>query len=1566
MWSKRIMSNHSRPQRRREWDPMRDDFNEHTYDVQYADDNAGEQVQLDHTKLYIINIPRGLSEDGIRAAFSKHGKVLSARLSKNPNKRFAIVQFETASEAKLAMMKMNGSEPLNLKISIAHKTIRKTQHDNKDRNYSTSRNGHCSRDEASSISSKGWNMRNLDDVMNNDEIDEIDDMIHEDHDDNLDLELDMLTLKQLKIKEEQLMCKRRLLLRHAEKRQVAPHSSAGRSVLPDGRIVVRNNANETDSAEVEPSFAGAGSESSETLCSCLTKTCDRASVSSASTTACDKCAGADKAKSTIHNKTDIKSSDSRAPMTDPSSQFDRCHFDICDLDDSDSETTGLIQLRSTDYAGAVEERLKVVIAFEGYPKSSIRLRQMESFQRCLNTIIEMQLHNGLLKETPSFVDYYLNRGAIVVVCKDLESRDWIVRVFPGLEERMKEKIVLLNSTVKRVYLAVMKLPRTCWPMKARDVFKLLQYFNPKLKTVLWKIYSQKVMNGVEVTSFIMDRVSGEIVRGYSFNNVIDYSQMEFDMIGQREIYFEPLSGLDEDISSVASRVKLLAEIKSAESTPKTSQISLINKAVDVEKVIKVIEAHENEEKVFKFNFPDPNEDPESSFQQKVLDKLKDVQYVGEDREVFVWSKDLGGVEDASNDGFMSDSSNVTSAPLSYMSEGTDLRENLYVDSSKRKPYYRRTNYLHVEPELKVAVTLEGYPTDKLEAPHMKLMKRAFKDFVHKDAKMKRFDCLMQPHFHDVYLANGALIYICNCIESKDYLLEVLPKLILATGLRLSVRDIKDLVRYTRVVFRLPKEIAHKASEEVLNALKKSYSGLKIECWKYYSSVIGKQRREFGLDPESLLIIKSPEFKPTYEGHILEFRIIDRTQKYLKECERACVKTEETSESEKRNQEILNKIYNPINPSLKNLSLSKIRADHYSDFIDDDLKLYIGSVNYPEIRIDLELFNTIKTTFEKILLESIEKGVMGITNLPVFHDVYLFDGVIFVICQNMASRRWIENSLSSVNSRLGISLKHTEYRGAVGIISMSLQTSKTPERVIEALQIRNPRLRTRFWRVISTVQTKNNLNIVLQIDKFSAQIITSKDFVNVVGKKCKVHFKLGHLMPLLDNKSKLTCYNNNFEKLTTIEEYANIENLEATTNQTKTKKNKKKSKNKKGLKIPNTEAESKITLVSESSNDNSTTDTSKGNESVRPTDDHQDKGIICNINNNSLVHAIMNVTKKNNDKQSEDKRQTKEPNSNSDSSDDIFTADTSKNNDEIVNVTRTEASLQHDNLFSNINNILEQAIINVSKQNNDEQTKVEIFDEKTKENNDQSNNSINLETNSKSVDNSATETFNYIQEHICEENTDASGVVRNFEEQQNNISVTENNEQTVIAIRLDKEELLKNSIGNKLDVLAADNEAVEIETETIGVPLSEDDTNTKDVTDSTEAIPENNNFELINEDVMIEKETPASDFNDNIIETSKTQSPHVSDPESDLNTNGLQKILLRIPIEILPEEEDLNMVFEVLKNKNPGLNPEVWKMHAIGSYDKGKFVLHVDDESMNVIKGSAFNNYVGGRRIFFFY
>ncbi|XP_062526920.1 uncharacterized protein LOC101739668 isoform X3 [Bombyx mori] len=258
------MSNHSRPQRRREWDPMRDDFNEHTYDVQYADDNAGEQVQLDHTKLYIINIPRGLSEDGIRAAFSKHGKVLSARLSKNPNKRFAIVQFETASEAKLAMMKMNGSEPLNLKISIAHKTIRKTQHDNKDRNYSTSRNGHCSRDEASSISSKGWNMRNLDDVMNNDEIDEIDDMIHEDHDDNLDLELDMLTLKQLKIKEEQLMCKRRLLLRHAEKRQVAPHSSAGRSVLPDGRIVVRNNANETDSAEVEPSFAGAGSESLKT------------------------------------------------------------------------------------------------------------------------------------------------------------------------------------------------------------------------------------------------------------------------------------------------------------------------------------------------------------------------------------------------------------------------------------------------------------------------------------------------------------------------------------------------------------------------------------------------------------------------------------------------------------------------------------------------------------------------------------------------------------------------------------------------------------------------------------------------------------------------------------------------------------------------------------------------------------------------------------------------------------------------------------------------------------------------------------------------------------------------------------------------------------------------------------------------------------------------------------------------------------------------------------------------------------------------------------------------------
>ncbi|XP_049884027.1 uncharacterized protein LOC126379359 isoform X2 [Pectinophora gossypiella] len=813
-----------------------------------------------------------------------------------------------------------------------------------------------------------------------------------------------------------------------------------------------------------------------------------------------------------------------------------------DTENEADETNRLLQLRNSDYIDIVDDQLKIVVALAGYPKSKMRLRQMSVFQQCLTEVIDMQVKAGLLKKMPSFLDYYLNKGAIVCICKDLDTRDWMVRVSPGLQERMCINLILLKAKVKRLCLAVLKIPQTCWPSTAQDVFKLLQYFNPTLKTDLWKIYAQKMLDGVEVTSFLIDRVSGEIIRGPSFKNIIDYEQMEFELTGYTEIYYECLlSDLEEDLSSVASRVKLLEEIKSENATPRTPREDEVFEDRQTVKEIKESESKVTEvvmEAKTHKEAPVEKSDLEGDLQKEVLKKLKDVKYISERDEIINWSDETNFSDQETEkrdqykeDEYLNEDRNKVISTIAVSEKTESIIEsndnltigrnsNLNIDSNRGIAYHRRTNYLHVENELKIAITLEGYPQNKLEGTHIRRLKHLFKEYLHKDMKNQRFANLIIPKFQDIYLSNGAVIYICDSLETKDYLTEVLPKFINSTGLKLTFRDIKNLVRYTRIVMRLPREHAHVESVEILLKLQSIYPKLKPDCWKYYSDVAGKQKRQFGVDPESLEVIKSPDFDPTYDGDKISFRIIDRQKRDVSFEEHAILEPDNDNNDAKRLREIvLKSMYVPIDPEIMNSPLTRIRTNHYSDLIADDLKLYVGPSNYPESRVDDILFHSIKRTLENIALELLEKGELDDDKMPKFHDMYLFDGVIFIICQNMQSRRWIEENLSHVNSKLHLHLKSTEFRGAVGIISMVVKTVKDMDDVIAVLQKQNPRLRTKFWRKISTVKTKTKLDVVLQIDKLSAQVMTSPNFNKFVGSNA-IQFKLGHLQSLLKPKASL--------------------------------------------------------------------------------------------------------------------------------------------------------------------------------------------------------------------------------------------------------------------------------------------------------------------------------------------------------------------------------------------------------------------------------------------------------------
>ncbi|XP_028176799.1 uncharacterized protein LOC114364710 isoform X4 [Ostrinia furnacalis] len=283
------MTSRGRSNNNNEWDLMRDEYNNSSYDPQYPDDNVSGGVQLDHCRLYIRNIPNALNEDGIRTAFSKYGNLHEVYVSKDPAKKYALVRYETPGEAKLAMTKLNNTDPLRLNITIAHKNKNSNSRDNF--GNGPRRNN---RDDNASASSRERSFRRHDDMINGEDMDET---AMPTLDDDLDPETKMkgiqLELQRLKVQEQSMMLQQQLLqLEAARKKNVGVTQSiaSNRCILPDGRIVVRNvNDRNLESRDVEGSFA-AGAGDSLTI-PALQRVASRACVAcgSAADSYCSRC-----------------------------------------------------------------------------------------------------------------------------------------------------------------------------------------------------------------------------------------------------------------------------------------------------------------------------------------------------------------------------------------------------------------------------------------------------------------------------------------------------------------------------------------------------------------------------------------------------------------------------------------------------------------------------------------------------------------------------------------------------------------------------------------------------------------------------------------------------------------------------------------------------------------------------------------------------------------------------------------------------------------------------------------------------------------------------------------------------------------------------------------------------------------------------------------------------------------------------------------------------------------------------------------------------------------------------
>ncbi|XP_045525669.1 uncharacterized protein LOC123714981 isoform X3 [Pieris brassicae] len=239
----------------KDWDPMRDDYNDSMYDSQYPDENVDSGVQLDHHKLYVTNIPQTLSEEGLKLAFTRYGNVIKIHMSRDPKKRYAFIFYESPSEAKLALMKLNKSEPLKLNVAIAHKKTNDQPAKVRSARPSASYSNNY-RDESSSVSSKGI-------YPNTDSHIEVDNMENTEDDESLsgvmnpelDIEFTKLQLRELEVQRREIQFQKKLLLLNCGKKET--NTISNRTVTADGKIIFKNTIDRPDTA-VDATFSGAG------------------------------------------------------------------------------------------------------------------------------------------------------------------------------------------------------------------------------------------------------------------------------------------------------------------------------------------------------------------------------------------------------------------------------------------------------------------------------------------------------------------------------------------------------------------------------------------------------------------------------------------------------------------------------------------------------------------------------------------------------------------------------------------------------------------------------------------------------------------------------------------------------------------------------------------------------------------------------------------------------------------------------------------------------------------------------------------------------------------------------------------------------------------------------------------------------------------------------------------------------------------------------------------------------------------------------------------------------------
>lgn len=145
------------------------------------------------------------------------------------------------------------------------------------------------------------------------------------------------------------------------------------------------------------------------------------------------------------------------------------------------------RLGQPSYVRAAQGGLRMAIICDGYPKEQVSNENFSNIQRAIGRLVDELPEEGF---TPKLLDTYWTKGAVVAVCQDEETRDWLGKEVPNMKAWEGSRLRMVGLEALPTYKRVVGW----FPGPVEDTERLLarlRRLNRGLETSQWRVYERK-------------------------------------------------------------------------------------------------------------------------------------------------------------------------------------------------------------------------------------------------------------------------------------------------------------------------------------------------------------------------------------------------------------------------------------------------------------------------------------------------------------------------------------------------------------------------------------------------------------------------------------------------------------------------------------------------------------------------------------------------------------------------------------------------------------------------------------------------------------------------------------------------------------------------------------------------------------------------------------------------------------------------------------------------------------------------------------------------------------------